>query len=95
MAMQDLVWQDLVCEATSQRRDAVDPAALAPRSACSARPSWPGQPGRRPLRDADEKHNALARRLIDRQDDYLRFTRDWQIENHDPQLLTIPPDGCL
>ncbi len=22
------------------------------------------------------KHNALARRLIDRQDDYLRFTRD-------------------
>jgi transposase len=29
------------------------------------------------------KHNALARRLRDRQDDYLRFTRDWQ----------IPPDN--
>ena len=29
------------------------------------------------------KHNALARRLLDRQDDYLRFTRDWR----------IPPDN--
>jgi transposase len=29
------------------------------------------------------KHNTLARRLIDRQDDYLRFTRDWR----------IPPDN--
>ena len=25
------------------------------------------------------KHHALARRLLDRQDDYLRFTRDFQI----------------
>jgi transposase len=25
------------------------------------------------------KHNALARRLLDRQDDYLRFTQDWRI----------------
>jgi transposase len=25
------------------------------------------------------KHNALARRLLSRQDDYLRFTRDWRI----------------
>ena len=24
-------------------------------------------------------HNALARRLLDRQDDYLRFTTDWRI----------------
>ena len=29
------------------------------------------------------KHNALARRLLDRQDDYLRFTTDWR----------IPPDN--
>jgi transposase len=29
------------------------------------------------------KHNALARRLADRQDDYLRFTTDWR----------IPPDN--
>jgi transposase len=26
-----------------------------------------------------KKHNALARRLLDRQDDYLRFTADWHI----------------
>jgi transposase len=26
-----------------------------------------------------KKHNALARRLIDRQDDYLRFTTDWRV----------------
>lgn len=26
-----------------------------------------------------KKHNALAKRLLDRQDDYLRFTRDWRI----------------
>jgi transposase len=25
------------------------------------------------------QHNALARRLLTRQDDYLRFTRDWRI----------------
>ena len=30
-----------------------------------------------------KKHNALARRLRDRQDDYLRFIRDWR----------IPPDN--
>lgn len=24
-------------------------------------------------------HHALARRLIDRQDDYLRFTHNWQV----------------
>ncbi|MCA1694477.1 MAG: IS66 family transposase [Actinobacteria bacterium] len=26
-----------------------------------------------------KKHNALARRLLDRQDDYLRFTQDWRL----------------
>jgi len=26
-----------------------------------------------------KKHNALARRLLDREDDYLRFTTDWRI----------------
>lgn len=25
------------------------------------------------------KHNALAKRLLDRQNDYLRFTRNWRI----------------
>jgi transposase len=31
----------------------------------------------------EKTHNALAHRLLDRQDDYLRFTRDWR----------IPPDN--
>jgi transposase len=26
-----------------------------------------------------KKHNALAHRLIDRQEDYLRFTRNWRV----------------
>lgn len=26
-----------------------------------------------------KKHDALARRLLDRQDDYLRFTQDWRV----------------
>ena len=26
-----------------------------------------------------KKHNALAHRLIDRQNDYLRFTTDWRV----------------
>ena len=30
-----------------------------------------------------KKHHALARRLLERQDDYLRFTRDWR----------VPPDN--
>jgi transposase len=30
-----------------------------------------------------KRHNALARRLIERQDDYLRFTHDWR----------VPPDN--
>jgi hypothetical protein len=45
--------------------------------------------GRRPRRIGSRsdavmrKHNALAHRLLDRQDDYLRFTTDWR----------IPPDN--
>ena len=71
--------QDLVREAISEGRDAVDPDALAAqirlfRSAVLAGAS----PDRRPLRGADEKHNALACRLRDRQDDYLRFTTDFR-----------------
>ena len=72
--------QKLVAEATAAGADAVDPDALAEqvrlyRSAAqigltqtSARSST-----------VMKKHNALARRLLDRQDDYLRFTTDWRI----------------
>ena len=41
------------------------------------------QPDRCPHRKLMKKHHALARRLLDRQDDYLRFTEDWR----------IPPDN--
>jgi transposase len=79
--------QDLVREAISQGRDAADPAALAAqvRLLRAAALAGASQTSARsgPLM---KKHNALARRLLDRQDDYLRFTRDFR----------APPDnnGC-
>jgi len=79
--------QALVAGAIRHGRDAVDPAALAAqihlfRSAVLAGAS---QTAAR-FGALMKKHHALARRLLDRQDDYLRFTRDWQ----------VPPDnnGC-
>jgi transposase len=81
------VMQKLVSDAIAQDRDAVDPDALATqrhryRSAAligiSQTRDRPGALAR--------KHHALARRLLNRQDDYLRFTKDF----------TVPPDnnGC-
>jgi len=71
--------QDLVREAISQDRDAVDPDALAAqvrlfRSAALAGAAQTAARSGALMR----KHNALARRLIDRQDDYLRFTADFR-----------------
>jgi transposase len=71
--------QDLAREAISQGRDAVDPAVLAAqvhlfRSAVLAGASQTA-PRSGPLM---KKHNALARRLRDRQDDYLRFTANFR-----------------
>jgi transposase len=72
--------QALVREAIAGGSDAADPAALAAqmhryRSAVLL--------GARQTAARSgtlmKKHNALARRLIDRQDDYLRFTTDWRI----------------
>jgi transposase len=72
--------QALISEAIAQGRDAVDPVALAAqihryRSAVllGARQTA-ARSG--PLM---RKHHTLARRLADRQDDYLRFTADWRI----------------
>ena len=71
--------QQLVSEAIGHRRDAVDPAALAAqvRLFRSAALIGASQTAARsgPLM---KKHNALARRLLDRQDDYLRFTADFR-----------------
>ena len=79
--------QTLVGEAISHGQAAVDPAALAAqihlyRSAALAGASQTAARSGTLMK----KHNALARRLLDRQDDYLRFTRDWR----------VPPDnnGC-
>jgi transposase len=76
--------QDLVRDAIGQGRDAVGPAVLARqvRLFRSAALAGASQTAARsgPLM---KKHNALARRLLDRQDDYLRFTRDWR----------VPPDN--
>jgi transposase len=71
--------QQLVREAVSQGRDAVDPDALAAqvrlfRSAVLAGASQTAARSGALMK----KHNALARRLRDRQDDYLRFTRNFR-----------------
>ena len=72
--------QALVSQAISQGRDAADPAALAVqihryRSAALLGARQTAARSGQIMR----KHHALARRLLDRQDDYLRFTADHQI----------------
>jgi transposase len=78
--------QDLAREVISQGRDGADPAALAAqvrlfRSAVLAGASQTAARSG-PLM---KKHHALARRLRDRQDDYLRFATD----------VRAPPDNDL
>ena len=67
--------------------DAIATGADEPRSRRPRR-AGPPLPLRRPIGATETaarssklmaKHNALARRLLDRQDDYLRFTTDWRI----------------
>ena len=76
--------QRLAAEATVQGRDTVDPAALAAQihSFRSAALIGASQTAAR-SGALMKKHNALARRLLNRQDDYLRFTHDWH----------VPPDN--
>ena len=76
--------QDLVREAISQGRDAVDPAMLAAQVRLFRSAVLAGARQTAPRSGAlMKKHNALARRLRDRQDDYLRFTVDFR----------VPPDN--
>jgi transposase len=76
--------QALVSAAITQGRDIADPAALAAQihryrsAALLGARQTAARSG--PLM---KKHHALARRLLDRQDDYLRFTQDWR----------VPPDN--
>lgn len=76
--------QHLVAQAIAAGADAPDPDALAEQvqlycSAAQIGITATAARSDKPMR----KHHALARRLIDRQDDYLRFTTDWR----------IPPDN--
>ena len=76
--------QQLVSEAISRGHAAADPAALAERTRSYRSAALIGA-SRTAARSGTlmKKHNALARRLLDRQDDYLRFTWDWR----------VPPDN--
>jgi transposase len=72
--------QNLVAEAVAASADAVDPAALANqvqlyRSAAQIGLTQTSPRASKVMR----KHHALARRLLDRQADYLRFTTDWRV----------------
>jgi transposase len=72
----------LVSETISQGRDIADPAAMdaqihAYRSAALIGASQTAARATALMK----KHHALARRLLDRQDDYLRFTRDFRVSS--------------
>jgi transposase len=72
--------QKLVAEAVAAGRESVDPAALAKQIRlyrCAAQLGINHTAAR--SSKLMRTHNALARRLLDRQDDYLRFTTDWRI----------------
>jgi transposase len=71
--------QQLVSEAIRDGRDAVDPAALAAQVRLFRSAALIGTAQTAARSGAlMKKHNALARRLLDRQDDYLRFTADFR-----------------
>jgi len=71
--------QQLVSEAIRHGRDAVDPAALAAQVRLFRSAALTGASQTAARSGAlMKKHNALARRLLDRQDDYLRFTADFR-----------------
>ena len=75
--------QKLIDNARAATTD-VDPAALAAQTQlyrCAAQIGANQNAAR--TDKLMKKHHALARRLLDRQDDYLRFTKDWR----------IPPDN--
>jgi transposase len=72
--------QKLVSEAIAAGADAVDPDDLAEqvrRFRCAVQIGITSTAAR--SNKMMTKHNALARRLADRHDDYLRFTIDWRI----------------
>ena len=84
--------QKLVAEAIAAGADAIDPEVLDQqvrlyRSAVRIGASQTSARTSKVMR----KHNALARRLRDRQHDYLRFTTDWRIPAGQQRLRTRHP----
>jgi len=79
VAMQKLVADAIATGADALDADALDTQVGLYRSAAQIGRTQTAARSTRLMR----KHNALARRLLDRQDDYLRFTTDWR----------IPPDN--
>lgn len=76
--------QKLVTDAIAADVDIVDPDALAEQVRLFRSAAQLGITETAPRSGKTmKKHNALARRLRDRHDDYLRFTTDWR----------IPPDN--
>jgi hypothetical protein len=76
--------QTLVADATAAGADQIDPDALDKqvrlyRSAVRIGATQTAARTSKLMR----KHHALARRLLERQNDYLRFTTDWR----------VPPDN--
>ena len=71
--------QQLVSEAISQGRDTADPTALAAQVRLFRSAALIGAAQTAARSGAlMKRHNALARRLLDRQDGYLRFTADFR-----------------
>jgi transposase len=72
--------QQLVTEAIAAGADTVDADALATQVHRYRSAAQVGITKTAARSDAvTKKHNALARRLLDRQHDYLRFTTDWRV----------------
>lgn len=72
--------QKLVAQAIATGADAVDPDALATQVRLYRAAAQIGITTTAARTGTlMKKHNALARRLADRHDDYLRFTTDWRI----------------
>lgn len=96
--------QKLVAEAIAAGATAVGPDALATQIHRYRSAAQVGISQNTAWSDAVmKKHHALARRLIDRQDDYLHFTRDWRVpaDNNGPKRdirmikLRQKVSGCL
>jgi len=86
--------QRLVADAIGQRPGAVEPGALAIQARAYRSAALIGikETAARSGK-LTKKHNALARRLPGRQDDYLRFTLDFRVPAGNNEIRTRHPHG--